>query len=315
MRCAGGELTRTVFEWRQTFQERNRGHSCSSSQSCQGCLPEARSTCWYSLRTRNSSVQQSLHRTWRNNVIRMDQISRSPSSYTSNFIYALCTFFFHDTDLGKDWHLVWAAQERICCPGPVMGWCQESNWRNRYSLRMLINWCETDYKRRWPHVVAPAIEQLKDTPASIERTIVKLEKKGESLEKHNDNDTSSLANVLWGKIIWTLLWTLMNSCAFFSSGLFYLGPLAVQVLRGSLVCLVFCLLITYFALWTLWCAYIVGSFIATFAELSLYMIPELTAPVVLCACLCFWPRWYPWQSYYFWWCQNSLSLILDLWKW
>ena len=51
-----------------------------------------------------------------------------------------------------------------------------------------------------------AIEQLKDTPASIERTIIKLEKKSESLEKHKDknNDISSLAKELWKKIIWTL---------------------------------------------------------------------------------------------------------------
>lgn len=57
--------------------------------------------------------------------------------------------------------------------------------------------------------MAPAIEQLKDTPASIERTIVKLEKKSESLEKHKDkdNDISSLAKELWKKIIWTLLLT------------------------------------------------------------------------------------------------------------
>ena len=52
--------------------------------------------------------------------------------------------------------------------------------------------------------VAPAIEQLKDTPATIERTIVKLEKKSETLErqKDSDNDLSSLAKELWKKIIW-----------------------------------------------------------------------------------------------------------------
>ena len=49
--------------------------------------------------------------------------------------------------------------------------------------------------------MAPAIEQLKDTPASIERTIAKLEKKSETLEKHKDNDISSLAKELWKKII------------------------------------------------------------------------------------------------------------------
>lgn len=55
--------------------------------------------------------------------------------------------------------------------------------------------------------MAPAIEQLKDTPASIERTIVKLEKKSESFEKHKDkdNDISSLTKELWKKIIWTLV--------------------------------------------------------------------------------------------------------------
>ena len=61
--------------------------------------------------------------------------------------------------------------------------------------------------RNWLRpTVAPSIEQLKDTPASIERTIVKLEKKSESLEKHKDknNDISSLAKELWKKIIWTL---------------------------------------------------------------------------------------------------------------
>jgi hypothetical protein len=51
--------------------------------------------------------------------------------------------------------------------------------------------------------VTPAIEQLKDTPASIERTIVKLEKKSESFEKHKnkdvDIDISSLAK-LWKKM-------------------------------------------------------------------------------------------------------------------
>ena len=54
--------------------------------------------------------------------------------------------------------------------------------------------------------MALAIEQLKDTPASIERTIVKLEKKSEILEKPKDknNDISSLAKELWKKIIWTL---------------------------------------------------------------------------------------------------------------
>ena len=60
--------------------------------------------------------------------------------------------------------------------------------------------------RNWLRpTVAPAIEQLKDTPASIERTIVKLEKKSESIEKHKDknNDISSLAKELWSKIIWT----------------------------------------------------------------------------------------------------------------
>ena len=52
--------------------------------------------------------------------------------------------------------------------------------------------------------VAPAIEQLKDTPATIERTIVKLEKKSETLERQKDsnNDLSSLAKELWKKIIW-----------------------------------------------------------------------------------------------------------------
>lgn len=57
----------------------------------------------------------------------------------------------------------------------------------------------------WP-TVAPAIEQLKDTPASIERTIVKVEKKSESFEKQKDKnlDISSLAKELWKKIIWTL---------------------------------------------------------------------------------------------------------------
>jgi hypothetical protein len=51
--------------------------------------------------------------------------------------------------------------------------------------------------------VLPAIEQLKDTPASIERTIVKLEKKSESLGKHKDkdNDISSLAKEFWKNII------------------------------------------------------------------------------------------------------------------
>ena len=52
--------------------------------------------------------------------------------------------------------------------------------------------------------MAPAIEQLKDTPASIERTIVKLEKKSETFEKQKDtnNDLSSLAKELLKKIVW-----------------------------------------------------------------------------------------------------------------
>ena len=58
--------------------------------------------------------------------------------------------------------------------------------------------------RPFNHAVVPAIEQLKETPALIERTIIKLEKKSESLEKDNDNDNdmSSLAKELWKKIIW-----------------------------------------------------------------------------------------------------------------
>lgn len=66
--------------------------------------------------------------------------------------------------------------------------------------------------RNWLRpTVAPAIEQLKDTPASIERTIVKLEKKSESLEKHNvDSDISSLAKELLKKITWTLDWHCIN---------------------------------------------------------------------------------------------------------
>ena len=71
--------------------------------------------------------------------------------------------------------------------------------------------------RNWLRpTVAPAIEQLKDTPASIERTIVKLEKKSESLEKHKDKDKdiSSLAKELWKKIIWTFLLTTEGLGAF-----------------------------------------------------------------------------------------------------
>ena len=72
--------------------------------------------------------------------------------------------------------------------------------------------------RNWLRLtVAPAIEQLRDTPASIERTIVKLEKKSDSLEKHKDkeNDVSSLAKEFWKKIIWTLLLTTEGLYDFF----------------------------------------------------------------------------------------------------
>jgi ribosome-associated translation inhibitor RaiA len=49
--------------------------------------------------------------------------------------------------------------------------------------------------------VTPAIEQLKDTPASIERTIVKLEKSFDKYkDKDKDNDISALAK-LWKQII------------------------------------------------------------------------------------------------------------------
>ena len=90
--CTRGELKGPIFEWKQTSQERNRRHSCSGSQSCQGYLQDTRSTCRYSLRARSSSIQQSLHRNRSNNVYRTDRISKSLSNYKGNFIY-ICAFF------------------------------------------------------------------------------------------------------------------------------------------------------------------------------------------------------------------------------